>query len=135
MTKRSVLHVFWSAILVTGGLYWGAINCAAVAHADSCSYRLSAPHLSTLKGGTVQVTASLEVSSCEGKVSPANSTVCVSSELSNGRCAAGVARNAATVYADPAGADSWTSTGVGCYITGPLGQQVCISYGPVHSTG
>jgi hypothetical protein len=123
-------------ILVAADLVGQAITDApAYAQDQSCSYRMSAPELSSTAAGTVQVTATLEPSHCVGEVEPTVSTVCLASDSGPETCALAYAWNRAQVFwAAPQTTASYTATGRGCMVSGDPSNEVCNPIGPIRAT-
>jgi hypothetical protein len=123
------------ALVAVAALYCVAAPVAAIAQADTCTYALSAPQLTTANGGGVQVTASLTPKECGGNAIPSIATVCVSSEGSGGRCATSYAWGVAQVFVDPIASSRYVSTGTACLNRGIPPTMACVGYGPVRQSG
>jgi hypothetical protein len=133
-TIRPAARAFLATVGVAIFLTTAAVVVSPPAIAQTCTYELSPPQLTTLSGG-VQVTASLAPKSCDGTAQPWMTTVCVSSASSPGRCETTNAWSAARVFVDPTDRDGYLSYGKGCVNSGKPPTTTCTDYGPLHSLG
>jgi hypothetical protein len=123
----------YSAVAAAISLSTAATAAAPTAGAEeTCSYELSPPHLATLAGGVVQVTATLTPVACTGSAHPNTNSVCVSASDSSSKCATINGWNTAQVFIDPIGSGHYVSTGNGCVDRSSSLKLTCTPYGPLN---
>jgi hypothetical protein len=100
-----------------------------------CSFLLSPPAVTVLRGGVLAVTASVTPESCTGNAAPMKTTVCISSPGSSGVCAGANAWGSATAVlpgTNPHG--RFTADGQGCWDEPTTMVNPCTALGPATVT-
>jgi hypothetical protein len=114
---------------------WSTGTATVIAE-STCSYELSAPHLTEVAGGHTAVAATMQATDCQQAWQPTTVTVCVRTDGGAGRCEQGYGWQLTHVVdgsVDPS-SGTYVATGTGCAAKGTHSQVVCTPLGPTRSS-